>query len=249
MNILVTAGNTQVLIDQVRCITNIFTGRTGARIALNAHARGHTVTLLTSNPEVVESMREGHAPLQERWTVRRYRTFEDLQARMEGLIPVGSFDAIIHSAAVSDYAPAGIFSPAPGTQFRTPEGVWQGTEGPPALVDRRAGKVKSDAPEMWLRLVRTPKLIDRVRRDWGFRGVLVKFKLEVGVSDEQLLEIGERSRQQSGADLMAANTLEGASVWAYLGPLDGGYQRVSRQELWGRLLEAVERLHRERAHG
>src|SRR5262249_60670867 len=104
--------------------------------------------------------------------VGRCRSVADRQAPLEGLLPGGSFDAIIHSAAVSDYAPAGIFSPAPGTQFRTPEGVWQGSEGPAALVDRCAGKVKSDAPEMWLRLVRTPKLIDRVRRDWGFRGVL-----------------------------------------------------------------------------
>ena len=44
MNILVTAGNTQVFIDQVRCITNIFTGRTGAAIAVEAYRRGHSVT-------------------------------------------------------------------------------------------------------------------------------------------------------------------------------------------------------------
>ena len=29
MNLLVTAGNTLVPVDRVRCITNIFTGRTG----------------------------------------------------------------------------------------------------------------------------------------------------------------------------------------------------------------------------
>src|SRR5438034_5962598 len=46
MRILVTAGNTLVPIDRVRCITNIFTGRTGARIALHAQERGHDVTLL-----------------------------------------------------------------------------------------------------------------------------------------------------------------------------------------------------------
>ena len=47
MNILVTAGNTQTQIDRVRCITNIFSGRTGARVAAEADSRGHTVTLLT----------------------------------------------------------------------------------------------------------------------------------------------------------------------------------------------------------
>ena len=33
MNLLVTAGNTLTLIDKVRGITNIFTGRTGAQVA------------------------------------------------------------------------------------------------------------------------------------------------------------------------------------------------------------------------
>src|SRR5262249_3805242 len=104
-------------------------------------------------------------------------------------------------------------------------------------------------PELWLRLVRTPKLVDLVRSAWGFRGVLVKFKLEVGVSDERLLEIAERSRRHSAADLMAANTLEGASTLAYLGPLEGRDHGVARRELADRLLDAAERLHQERTHG
>jgi phosphopantothenoylcysteine synthetase/decarboxylase len=249
MNILVTAGNTQVLIDRVRCITNIFTGRTGTRIALDAHARDHAVTLLTSHPEVVTQLRGADAPPAGRWTVRRYQTFDDLQALMEEAIRSGSLDAVIHSAAVSDYRAAGVYGPAPGTRF-VEDGRWESDGGtPPRLVDRAAGKVKSDEPELWLRLVRTPKLIDRVRTDWGFRGVLVKFKLEVGVGEEELLGIAERSRRQSDADLMAANTLEGAGFWALLGPLEGRYRRVSRPDLSGSLLEAVERLHEGRSHG
>ena len=47
LNVLVTAGNTQTPLDRVRAITNIFSGRTGTRIALEAHRRGHRVTLLT----------------------------------------------------------------------------------------------------------------------------------------------------------------------------------------------------------
>ena len=50
MNVLVTAGNTQAPIDRVRCVTNIFSGRTGAAIANAAWGRGHAVTLATSNP-------------------------------------------------------------------------------------------------------------------------------------------------------------------------------------------------------
>jgi phosphopantothenoylcysteine synthetase/decarboxylase len=250
MNLLVTAGNTLVPIDRVRGITNIFTGRTGTRIALHAQQRGHHVTLLTSHPEVAAEEQGTPAVPPERWSVWRYRTFEDLQSALHQLVRQGGLDGIIHCAAVSDYQSAGIYAPDATTHFRIQDGHWESSAPlPPRLVDRSAGKVKSDEPELWLRLVRTPKLIDRIRFDWGFRGLLVKFKLEVGISEEELLAVAERSRGQSAADLMVANTLEGAPYWAYLGPLDGTYQRVNRAELAGRLLDAVERVCKERDHG
>jgi phosphopantothenoylcysteine synthetase/decarboxylase len=247
MKILVTAGNTQALIDKVRCLTNIFTGRTGASIALHAQQCGHEVMLLTSHPEAVLELHG--APLDERWSLFSYRTFEELQSLMKSKILNGEFDAVIHSAAVSDYLAAGIYAPAPGTHFQSDSGHWDAVEPPAAMIDRRAGKVKSDEPELWLRLVRAPKLVDFIRSEWTFHGLLVKFKLEVGLSDAELLEVAERSRTQSAADCMVANTLEGAAIYAYLGPRDGAYQRVSRRELAARLVEHLERLHEERRHG
>ena len=244
MHILVTAGNTLVPIDRVRGITNIFTGRTGTAVAAHCLERGHAVLLLTSHPDLL-SVRDMPAA---RWSVQAYRTFDELQQQMEAAVVQDGLDVVIHCAAVSDYQAAGVYSPAPGTSFSPATGHWQAARTP-TLVDRSAGKVKSDEPELWLRLVRTPKLIDLVRCRWGFRGVLVKFKLEVGVDDARLLEIAERSRRQSDADLMVANTLEGMASWAYLGPRDGHYQRVGRPELAARLLDAVERLHQERSHG
>ncbi|MBX9584930.1 MAG: bifunctional phosphopantothenoylcysteine decarboxylase/phosphopantothenate synthase [Gemmataceae bacterium] len=218
MNILVTAGNTQAPIDRVRCITNVFTGRTGGRIAATAAARGHAVTLLTSHPEAVPP-----APA-DRLTVRPYQTFADLDGLMAEAIPGGRFDALLHAAAVGDYHVAGTFAR-------------HGDD----LVDVSAGKVKSDHPELWLKLVRAPKLVDKVRSEWGFRGVLVKFKLEVGVTDAELLPVAERSRVQSGADLMCANTLDGMADWAFVGAADA-YQKVARDRLADHLLAAVEAL-------
>jgi hypothetical protein len=82
-----------------------------------------------------------------------------------------------------------------------------------------------------------------VRWPWGFQGILVKFKLEVGVPDDLLIERAERSRVQSQADLMVANTLEGMESWALMGLVNGRYQQIRRHELPARLIEAVERLH------
>jgi phosphopantothenoylcysteine synthetase/decarboxylase len=250
MKILVTAGNTQVLIDQVRCITNIFTGRTGTSIALHCHDVGHSVSLLTSHPELVSAHRVGDSMRHEHWHVRSYRTFAELHQLLHEEITTAPPDAIVHCAAVSDYQSGGIFAAVEDTWFDVDQGVWKARgESLPRLKDMSSGKVKSNEPELWLRLVRTPKLIDLFRPAWDFRGTLVKFKLEVGVDDATLQSIAESSRLQSQADLMVANTLEGASSWALLGPLNGQYQRVRRDELPARLLHAIEGINRSKTHG
>jgi phosphopantothenoylcysteine synthetase/decarboxylase len=250
MKLLVTAGNTQIFIDRVRCITNIFTGRTGTRIALRAHAAGHSVTLVTSHPEVVEALRPTMQTLELRWQVVEYRTFADLKGLLEKYVAAQPPDAIVHCAAVSDYGAAGIFAPAQGTTFDSDTNQWRVSAGAvPLLTDVSAGKVKSNEPELWLRLTRTLKLVDLFRSAWGFKGILVKFKLEVDLDDAALLAVAETSRRQSQADLMVANTLEGAASWAFLGPLRDGYERVSRGDLARRLLGAVEDLYADKFHG
>ena len=231
MNVLVTAGNTQAPIDRVRCLTNIFTGRTGATIAAAAFDRGHRVTLLTSHPEVLAKIPTRRHRGEPDFCVRSYRTFDDLAALMAEHIPGGGYDSVIHSAAVSDYHCGGVYAAT---------AAFDGHTLPP-LTDVSAGKVKSSHPEVWVRLTPAPKLVDKVRTEWGFRGVLVKFKLEVGVSESELLAVAERSRVHSGADLMSANTLDGAADWALVGGGDF-YVKVPRAELAGHIVSQIERL-------
>lgn len=238
MNILVTAGNTQAMIDRVRCITNIFTGRTGAALAFHAWQRGHHVHLLTSHPEALPAPASQSPGFPDaRWRMATYRTFDDLERLLAHDLTSGRFDAVFHAAAVSDYLAAGVFAPAADTRF---DGKHWLAEGSPTLVDRAAGKVKSDEAELWIRLTRAPKLVDRFREPWGFKGRLVKFKLEVGKSDVELEAIAEASRRQSRADFIVANTLEEAADWALIGPLAGGYERVMRTDLSRRLIDLVE---------
>jgi len=241
MNFFVTAGNTQSMIDRVRCVTNIFSGRTGASVARTAWGRGHTVTLATSHPDVLNEFGINPKAPGERFTVLPYGTFDDLATVMQNQFRSQRFDAVCHSAAVSDYLPAGTFIPDPGTFFNARTNQWEAQSGPARLtVQEVSGKIKSSEPELWLRLVRAPKLVDRVRQPWGFTGILVKFKLEVGISEETLVEVAEASRQQSSADFMVANTLDGASHWAYIGPIADRYERVTRRELPDRLILAIE---------
>src|SRR5262245_61191300 len=245
MNILVTAGNTQVPIDRVRCITNIFTGRTGAKIAMEAYQRRHLVTLLTSEPDVLNKLGLERPLPSKDWEVKEYQTFDDLQATMAKEITSGKYHCVIHSAAVSDYLAAGVYAPAKGTHFDAATHTWHGF--PSELQYRTAGKIQSSDEELWLRLVRAPKLIDMVRSDWRFSGILVKFKLEVDVSMEELLQIAKRSRGQSNADLMVANTLEGVNEWALIGSVQDKYECVQRKELPRRLMEIIEEANQSRA--
>ena len=250
MNLLITAGNTQSPIDRVRCITNIFSGRTGAAVARTAWGRGHTVTLLTSRPDALLEYGMNHRDPGERFTVIPYHTFDDLTNALTAQLRAGQYDAVCHSAAVSDYLPAGTFRPDAGTFFNARTGHWEGRDGDPSLTEQKGGKIKSSEPELWVRLVKAPKLIDRIRKPWGFGGILVKFKLEVGIGEQELVELAEAARLQSDADLIVANTLEGAAYWAYIGPQSERYERVPRRELPDRLVLAVEYLYQERAaHG
>ena len=223
MHIFITAGNTMTPIDRVRAITNIFSGRTGAAVARAAADAGHRVTLATSHPDTVAA--------QSGLDVVPYRTFDDLHAVLARHLGSGQYHAFVHSAAVADYAPAGVYAPGTGTRFDPAAGNWVGG----AMTDRQAGKVKSDEPELWLRLVRLPKLIDLVRPTWGFRGIVVKFKLEVDVSEKRLLEVAEASRRHSAADLMVANTLDAARDWAHLGAGRRGVRESGAGRVGGKI--------------
>ena len=180
MKILVTAGSTWVPIDHVRGITNIFKGQTGASIAQYFASQSHDTTLLTSNLALSTT----HPYLQ----LLPYYTFDDLAMHMEQLVRHEHFDAIIHSAAVSDYLVAGV------------DGVGE-----------HGGKISSEHEELTLHLKRAPKLVDQLRNPWGFTGTLVKFKLEVGLTEDALLSRAQKSMLHSGADLIVANCLE----WAH----------------------------------
>jgi len=247
MRLLITAGNTQAPLDQVRVLTNIFTGRTGANLTRTAWSRGHTVTLLTSHPELLADLPQSGTASDRRLTVSAYRTFDDLAGLLQRELREHVYDAVLHAAAVSDYLSAGVYAPDAGTFFNARTRQWEAGGLYPSMVVQRGGKIKSHEPELWVRLVRAPKLVDRIRNPWNFAGLLVKFKLEVGLGDRELLQIAEDSRVHSGADLIVANTLEGANHFAFIGPIDGRYERVSRRELPDRLLLILEHAQRLRS--
>lgn len=247
MNFLITAGNTLAPIDRVRCLTNAHRGRAGAVVARTAWGRGHTITLATSRPDAL--LEHGINPRDpgERFSVLQYQTFDELTSILQNQLRVGTFDVVCHSASVSDFLSGGAFTPDPGTFFNARTGQWEARSGAPRLTAREDAKIKSAEPELWVRLVRAPKLVDRIRQPWGFTGLLVKFVLEAGIGEQELVDAADASRQQSSADVVVANTVDGEAHWAYLGPVADRYERVTRRELPDRLVLALEDLYQKRA--
>ncbi|MFO8006878.1 MAG: phosphopantothenoylcysteine decarboxylase [Candidatus Brocadiia bacterium] len=106
-------------------------------------------------------------------------TVPDLLEALEAeLTGPQSPDAVLHAMAVLDYLPA----------------------------EPQAGKKPSGEEEWTIRLVRGPKVIKSIRR-WAPEALLVQFKLEVGVDDEELRRRALESLRANRADLAVANDL------------------------------------------
>ena len=182
--VLITSGPTRAPIDAVRYIENRSSGQLGTCIARQALARGAQVVLVAgpaSRTPDPDALTTGQ---RERLHVVAIETVPDLVAALEAeLTGPAPPDAVIHAMAVLDYVPA----------------------------DTAAGKTPSGRQEWLVRLVRTPKVILRIR-DLAPRACLVGFKLEVGRTEEELRETALKSLRASRADLVVANDLNGITA-------------------------------------
>ena len=95
MRVLVTAGPTCEDLDDVRCLTNRSSGRTGYAVAAEALRRGHGVELVSGPVEI-------EPPAGARLT--RIWSAADLLRECRRLFP--ACDALVMAAAVADYRPA-----------------------------------------------------------------------------------------------------------------------------------------------
>lgn len=233
MRFLVTAGNTRERIDSVRDWGNIFTGNTGLAIA-RALATVGGVDLLTSNRRHLAEI-AAPAPAHAVDAVP-FTSHADLRQLLATRMVQNAYDGVFMTAAVADYRPVGAYAV-------------EVHHSDPTDPDRehwivrnvQAGKIKSTHRRIAVLGEPTEKLIDLFRGEWGYTGLLVKFKLEVGLSEADLLAGAEASRQASGADYLVANTLDmvsGERAGAFLlGPR--GHRWISRVELPEALLALV----------
>ncbi len=152
MKILITAGATWVKIDDVRILTNKFTGNTGLFLAKELSKKRHKVTLLV-NPHCIADRDLSCSGKSRQMLVRTFRYFDEFKKELNCLLRSSRYDAIVHTAAVSDYS---------------------------LRPDR--GKIPSGKKSITLKLEPTEKIVKTIRKR-APGAVLVQFKLEVTAKD------------------------------------------------------------------
>ena len=179
LRVLVTGGGTAEPVDGVRVLTNTSTGATAARLAEHFTRCGHVVTLLRARTACGAGA-GGREEL--------FSTFAELDDALGRLLGAERFDAVIHAAAVGDFAVDAVLV----------DGVVQ----PPG-----GAKLGSDtAPTLRLRC--NPKLLDSLRarsRNGALR--VVAFKLTRGATVAQTDEAVRALFARSGADFVVQNDL------------------------------------------
>jgi len=175
-NILITSGPTRGYIDAVRYISNKSTGKLGAAIAIEALKRNACVTFVYGTGSSIPDITLLGKDYARRLTLIEIETIDDLLLTIQEKLKGVSFDAIIHAMAVLDYA----------------------------LEKQSEGKIASMKDTLPITLRKTPKVIKQIRTLWP-HAFLIGFKLEVGLSKEELMERAYVSMIESGADLVVAN--------------------------------------------
>ena len=176
--ILITSGPTRGPIDAIRYVTNKSTGRLGMIMAVQALARGASVTFLYGKGSLVPAPDIVGDEAMSRLTLREVETVDQLLKVLQEELTRVRYDAVLHSMAVLDYVPEEYVS----------------------------AKTPSGQDEWWVRLVKTPKVI-KVIKQLQPETLLVSFKLEVGKSREELIEAAYRSLVSNGSDYVLANDL------------------------------------------
>lgn len=118
----------------------------------------------------------------EKFAVKRFKYYDEIYKLLEKEVGSKKYDVLIHSAAIPDYVPKTVYR----------------------------GKIKSGNDNFVLRFKTTKKIVDQVKK-WDKDIFLVKFKLEVGLTEKQLIETAYQALKKSKAELIVANELEGIS--------------------------------------
>jgi phosphopantothenoylcysteine synthetase/decarboxylase len=185
MKILITGGGCREYIDSVRVVTNSSTGRTSAVLADELASKGNEITLITAENAI--------KPQDSSIKIINFQTGEELASAIKAELSSTCYDAVIHSAAVSDFVPDTI------------------------TINGETVKAGKDAPklhsgnEMLVSFRASPKIADKLH-DWAKLGgnanaKVVCFKLTNNADESEKTRAVTKLFGHSGADFVVYNDL------------------------------------------
>lgn len=201
MDFLITSGGTTIQVDGVRKINNMSTGRFGSGLALNALKKNHKVDFLSALGSIhpfqfswdfylnqdIESMNrmigeriEIYQKHKDDFKMFNFKTFESYAFQLEERhLSKKHYDVVMLGAAVSDYT--------------VPE-------------DNKDKKISSDFDKLTIELVKTPKIINNIKRNFS-NSYVVGFKLLFNASEQELISAMQKQLKSAGTDACIGNDL------------------------------------------
>lgn len=184
--VIVTSGGTREDIDEVRFLTNISTGKLGAKIAERVIGMGWNLVYIHTETSAIpltplyysdgqdENLSEGFPKL----AAVKVRSTRDAYDALKKWTPYAN--VVIHSMACGDFG----FAP-------------------------ETTKLKSNSEMAFIESLKTrifinPKILNEIK-GWNPNVVLVSFKFESGQTTENLMEMATASMYKAHGDFVVAN--------------------------------------------
>jgi len=175
--ILVTSGGTQEYIDDFRILTNISSGALGLMTAQKLAEVFDVYYICTKSSADEHNLYS----LPNVIKVQKIRSVAEAQDAMQSIIIDEKIDAVVHAMAVSDFS------------FKKDKDI----------------KCKSTDPEAFIEYMRqtivvNPKIITKIKQ-WRPETLLIGFKFEIGLTNEELIGLAKTSIEKNKCDLVVAN--------------------------------------------
>jgi len=192
MKIVITAGGTEEPIDKVRKITNMSTGTLGKNICENIilnwfasdEEDNHIYYICNENSVL---------PIQSDFlTIIKTTDTESVQNTIENILMLNKIDYFIHSMAISDYKVEGAYVDSLDETL--------------SKLDTR-NKMSSKHEEIYIKLVKTPKIVDFIKKVQPNIN-LISFKLLDNVTEEELINVAKKQLKRTNSCLVIANDLK-----------------------------------------
>lgn len=177
--ILITSGGTQEKIDPVRVLTNISTGKTGAKIAEFFLKAGWEVTYVSGSQATCPGS-ESISNSNGQFNSFTFTDFKSIQNLVLDLISSQHFDVILHAAALSDYS----------------------------INNSSDIKIDSSSESLTIELKKNPKLVNLFRNHSLNKKIqIIAFKLTAGRNPDQIQQNIQSLFNLSNCDFVVHNDL------------------------------------------